>query len=291
MISPMLLKTFCTLAEVGHFTKTAEKLHMTQSGVSQHIRKLEEVIGQPLLVRQGKQFSLTEAGSKLQSEGNEILEALGALKRSVTEDPALEGVVRVMLPGSLGLSLYPLLLEEQVRHPGLKMDVRFAPNASIEQAVAQSDVDFGIMTRQARLPEVRSKAMGMESLRLVTPANVRKVTWERLLSLGFIDHPDGAHHADLLLSEHFPEFEHVSQFMVNGFSNQIGLILDPVSLGLGFTVLPAHAVNAYPQAKSIRVHELPKNVSEPLYLIHHKTRPLAKRIERIVNLVSQWLAE
>ena len=42
MINVTWLRTFCTLAEVGHFTRTAERLYMTQSGVSQHIRKLEE---------------------------------------------------------------------------------------------------------------------------------------------------------------------------------------------------------------------------------------------------------
>ncbi|WP_350608878.1 LysR family transcriptional regulator, partial [Pseudoalteromonas sp. AC40-MNA-CIBAN-0181] len=38
MINITWLRTFCTLFEVGHFTRTAERLHMTQSGVSQHIR-------------------------------------------------------------------------------------------------------------------------------------------------------------------------------------------------------------------------------------------------------------
>ena len=42
MINPILLRSFCTLVEVGHFTRSAERLNMTQSGISQHIRKLEE---------------------------------------------------------------------------------------------------------------------------------------------------------------------------------------------------------------------------------------------------------
>ncbi|MRY60822.1 LysR family transcriptional regulator, partial [Parabacteroides distasonis] len=42
MINPLWLNTFKTLVEVGHFTQTAEKLYMTQPGVSQHIKKLEQ---------------------------------------------------------------------------------------------------------------------------------------------------------------------------------------------------------------------------------------------------------
>lgn len=40
MINLVWLKTFCTLVEVGHFTKTADMLFMTQSGVSQQVKKI-----------------------------------------------------------------------------------------------------------------------------------------------------------------------------------------------------------------------------------------------------------
>ena len=53
MINLSWLKTFCTLADAEHFTKTAELLFMTQSGVSQHIKKLEQQLDTPLLIRDG----------------------------------------------------------------------------------------------------------------------------------------------------------------------------------------------------------------------------------------------
>ena len=79
MINPVLLRSFSMLVETGHFTRTAERLHMTQSGVSQHVRKLEQLLGQDLLVRQGKQFHLTDAGNRLYFEGREILYRLAKL--------------------------------------------------------------------------------------------------------------------------------------------------------------------------------------------------------------------
>ncbi len=87
MINTTWLRTFCTLVEVGHFTRTAERLHMTQSGVSQHVRKLEEQLGAELLVRQGKQFSLSGAGERLYTEAQSILFALSNLEQTVGEDP------------------------------------------------------------------------------------------------------------------------------------------------------------------------------------------------------------
>lgn len=59
MINPTWLKTFCTLADIGYFTQTAELLFMTQSGVSQHIKKFELQLDTLLLIREGKPFSLT----------------------------------------------------------------------------------------------------------------------------------------------------------------------------------------------------------------------------------------
>jgi len=69
MINQQWLHTFITLVEVGHFTQTAEKLYMTQPGVSQHIKKIEEQVGVPLLNRQGKKFELTRAGETLYQFG------------------------------------------------------------------------------------------------------------------------------------------------------------------------------------------------------------------------------
>ncbi len=51
MINPLWLNTFRTLVKVGHFTQTAEKLYMTQPGVSQHIKKLEQACHCDLLSR------------------------------------------------------------------------------------------------------------------------------------------------------------------------------------------------------------------------------------------------
>lgn len=118
MINPLWLRSFCTLVEVKHFTRSAERLHMTQSGVSQHINKLETQLGVPLLIREGKQLTLTDAGERLYGEARHIILALSELEQRIVEDPVYEGDVRLMSPGSVGLKLYPRLLELQGEHQG-----------------------------------------------------------------------------------------------------------------------------------------------------------------------------
>ncbi|MDP5291327.1 LysR family transcriptional regulator [Oceanimonas sp. CHS3-5] len=291
MINPVWLRSFCALVEVGHFTRTAERLHMTQSGVSQHVRKLEDHFGVALLVRQGKGFTLTDAGERLFAEARQILQSLSGLEQRVGFDAPFEGLVRVMSPGSVGLKLYPQLLALQCQHAGLIINYRFAPNASVEQAVAGNSVELGLMTRPSTHEAVQCRAIAEEALLLVTPATMTEPDWLSLLKLGFIDHPDGSHHAGLLLGANFAEFEHVSQFACTGFSNQIGLILAPVSLGLGFTVLPAHAVAAFPQPELIRAHALPHPISETIYAATHRHKPVPSRVNTVQNVAETSLTQ
>ena len=289
MMNITWLRTFCTLAEVGHFTRTAERLHMTQSGVSQHIRKLEEQLDTDLLIRQGKQLSLTNAGEQLYREAGEILQRLSNLEQRIGEDPLYEGLVRLMSPGSVGLKLYPKLLNLQQQYPKLIIDYRFAPNSDIEQALVNHEIDIGFMTDVSEGETVSGKPIAQEALILVTPASIAEPSWEQLIQLGFIDHPDGAHHTGMLLTANYEQFEHINDFDKKGFSNQIGLILEPVSRGIGFTVLPAHAVAAYSKPDLIKSHHLPIAVSETLYLAVGRQRTLANRMLTVIEEVKKWL--
>jgi DNA-binding transcriptional LysR family regulator len=283
MINPVWLRSFCTLVEVGHFTRTAENLNMTQSGVSQHIRKLEEYLDQQLLIREGKGFTLTTTGDRLYHEGQQLLLSLSNLEQQVGLDPSHEGIVRLASPGSVGLKLYPHLLNLQKRYPKLVIEYRFAPNSDIEKMLAEHRVDIGIMTCLSNLSEVSLKVIAEEELLLITPREVIEPSWDQLLALGFIDHPDGAYHASQLLNVNFPEFQHSNQFKRSGFSNQINLILEPVSMGIGFTVLPHHAVEAFKEPGKVNVHRLTHKVSETLYMGTHTNKFTPNRVKTVIS--------
>lgn len=290
MINPVWLRSFCTLVEVGHFTRTAEILNMTQSGVSQHIRKLEEYLGQPLLIRQGKKFTLTSTGDSLYREGQQLMLSLVDLEKRVSLDPAYEGIVKVASPGSVGLKLYPHLLALQKQHPKLVIDYRFAPNGDIEKMLAEHKVDIGLMTCLSTMAEISLKPIAEEILLLVTPSDVLTPDWDQLMALGFIDHPDGAYHAGQLLSANFPEFRNSNQFKRSGFSNQLNLILESVSMGLGFTVLPGHAVGAFEKRDTVKAHPLTNQVSETLYVGTHMNKFTPKRVRTVIAEAEQQLS-
>ncbi|KGJ88459.1 LysR family transcriptional regulator [Colwellia psychrerythraea] len=285
MINLIWLKTFCSLVDIGHFTQTAEKLFMTQSGVSQHIKKLEQQLDTLLLVREGKSFSLTDAGDKLYQQGQVLLKTSEEIESSIKHDDPLIGTVKITTPGSVGLKLYSQLLEVQQRHPTLVIDYMFAPNSSIEQDLTDRKVDIGLLTEQTKSATLLSTSIAVEPLVLVTSKEIEVINWPTLIALGFIDHPDAEHHAQQLLSENYGEFEHITQFERTGFSNQISLILEPVSRGLGFTVLPLHAVNAFHKQDDIAVHFLKHTVNETLYLCQNRLSFENSRTQYIKSLI------
>jgi DNA-binding transcriptional LysR family regulator len=291
MINPLWLKTYCTLVELGHFTHTATALFMTQSGVSQHIQKLEQQLDVALLLREGKSFTLTDAGSRLYQSGKKLLQESDDLATSIKQDDPYIGNIRVSSPGSVGLKLYPQLLDIQQTHPKLSLDYTFAPNNSIETALIDRKIDIGLMTETPKTSKLNSQEIALEPLVLVTSNKVTEVNWQILTTLGFILHPDVEHHANLLLSENFNEFKHIDQFEHKGFSNQISLILEPVSRNIGFTILPLHAVNAFHKPKHIRIQPLAKPVSENLYLCQNKNAFESARNKQLKAIITDFLSE
>jgi DNA-binding transcriptional LysR family regulator len=289
MINQLWLKTFCALVDVGHFTQTADKLFMTQSGVSQHIKKLESQLDTALLIREGKSFSLTNAGFLLHQKGQELLRRSEELENLIQQDEEYEGRVKIASPGSVGLKLYPYLLDIQYTYSKLVIDYIFAPNKNIEQDLVDRKIDLGLMTELSKVASLVSQKIAVEPLVLVTANHVKSIDWQTLLALGFISHPDAAHHGRLLLSENFSEFEHVDQFFHKGFSNQISLIAEPISKGFGFTVLPLHAAKAFHAQHLIKIHALNKPVSESLYLCVNRYSTPANRTKFIKSSVIDYI--
>jgi DNA-binding transcriptional LysR family regulator len=284
------LKTFCTLVDVNHFTQTADKLFMTQSGVSQHIKKLESQLDTALLLREGKSFSVTDAGMKLYEQGRELLQNTEDLAALIKEDEPLIGIVKIASPGSIGLKLYPHLLNIQQSQPKLIIDYIFAPNTQIEKNLLERKIDIGLVTERNQNHSLLYTEIALEPLVLVTAKSITAISWEMLTELGFINHPDAAHHANLLLGNNFSEFERIEQFKHQGFSNQIGLILEPISRGIGFTVLPLHAVNAFHQQEMINLHLLTKPISETLYLCNNRHTYETKRTQHVKSLITSFLS-
>src|ERR1700730_10037879 len=97
MLDLELLRSFVSVVDAGGFTRAGERVHRTQSTVSQQIKRLEDDIGQPLLIRTAKDVAPTEAGERLLSYARRLL-SLAEEARDVVTRPGNEGAVRLGVP-------------------------------------------------------------------------------------------------------------------------------------------------------------------------------------------------
>lgn len=275
------LTTFVTLAREQSFTKTAKVLHMTQPGVSQHVAKLEEHFGVPLVDRDAATFQLTEAGRRLVEHGARLLDEARNLTVQVAADDAHAGVCRFASPGAFGTRMYSFLLGLNKQHRGLVIHYVYRPNPDVIAAVLDDTIDVGFVTVEPTRAELSWEVVDHERLCLVTPRDAEVRGLEDLVRLGFVGHPDGAHHATRLLRANFPGFSGMEQLPLRAFNNQIMRILEPVALGFGFTALPEVAVQAFPQQAAIRTLALAHEVVDPVYAVQRRGRVLPRRFDVI----------
>ena len=282
MLNSIWLKTFTVLAQTRHFTKTAVMLNMTQPGVSQHIKKLEEQVGVPLLSRAGKSFELTRQGELVLEYARQSAQQEADLRKAIEYDEPYQGNIKLACSGSMALFLYQKLLARQQEYPDLSVRLEVAPNNRILQSLLDNSVDMGVMTWAVSQSEITQEEIGAEALCLVVPAD-----WKRevpnlmeLNALGFIDHPDGRHYAERVLTANFPgEEKQINHMRVSGYINQISQILIPVAHGLGFTVLPEKAVSSFGEGSRIKQLHLPVAVRDRLFLTQKAHKKLPKRYE------------
>ncbi len=86
-----LLRVFHEAARQGSFTRAAAELHLTQPGISKHIRELEECCGARLFDRVSKKVLLTQAGEILYRTTSDIFTALAQAQARIHDLRALPG--------------------------------------------------------------------------------------------------------------------------------------------------------------------------------------------------------
>jgi DNA-binding transcriptional LysR family regulator len=122
-LDPELLRAFVAVAEQRSFTRAADALHRTQSGVSMQIRRLEDGLGQPLFRRGRAQVELSPAGESLLGYARRIL-ALNAEATAHLRERAVEGVVRLGVMDDYGTVIVPPLLARfAAAHPRIHVEM------------------------------------------------------------------------------------------------------------------------------------------------------------------------
>lgn len=137
-----VLRTLITAYRLGSFSRAAAQIGRSQSAVSQQIDKLEEQVGEPLFVKQGRGLALTDAGELVLSYAQRILdlndEAVEALRGR-----AVEGVVRFGLPADFAEVWLPAALAYfKQAYPAVRIEAVVDRNRRLLQQLDGGDLDL-----------------------------------------------------------------------------------------------------------------------------------------------------
>ncbi|MFJ1969826.1 LysR substrate-binding domain-containing protein [Streptomyces sp. NPDC087903] len=240
------LQHFVAVAEDRHFTRAAERLMVSQSGLSASIRALERELQTPLFVRTTRRVTLTEAGRALLGEAERILAQVRAAHEAVA---AVQGVLRGTLALGTeqciaGVHVARLLAAFRRQHPDVEIRLRQAGSGALAEEVAAGRLDLAFAVRmQADTDQLRSVPLTDEPMTVLCHPTHRlatagaAVTPDELGGEVFVDfHPDWG-----------PRCMTDAAFAAAGVGRTVALevndvheLLNLVDENLGIAVVPAH---------------------------------------------------
>lgn len=156
---PRDILLFVAAYEERSFTAAAMREAATQSGVSQHIRKLEERFGARLFTRDGGRVSPTPAADRYYLRCLEVLRAHAAARDVLRECSAgLSGEVQVgLMPTVTRCALAPALAAFIDRHPNVSIGVHEGYSGVLTEQVQQGGLDFAVVPGFTGLPGLVSR--------------------------------------------------------------------------------------------------------------------------------------
>lgn len=152
------LQYFIKTAEILHFTKAAELCFVTQSGLSQQIKKLEEELGMPLFIRIGKKVQLTEAGSVFLIHAKQVIENVQSGKQAIDDlNEMIGGELRIGVTYIFGLLVLPIVNLFAKRYPNLKIVVEYGSTEPLEQKLLNNELDLVLVISSKEIKETIQK--------------------------------------------------------------------------------------------------------------------------------------
>ena len=244
-LEPRLLRYFIAVAEERHFSRAAERLHISQPPLSYAIRQLESTLGVQLLERTSRHVALTEAGRVLYREAQALLrqsEAVGTLVQRV--DAGLRGRLRIGFVGSmLYRGLPDLLASMRAALPEVEHVLTELNSHDQLEAVRRGELDLGFIHANPAPGEVRTLDLVAEPFVLCLPdtdplAQRRRVALRALAKHDFIlfaRETSPSYHETVLALCVNAGFHPVIRHEVRHWLSVAAL----VSQGLGVSIVPA----------------------------------------------------
>ncbi|MCB1798703.1 MAG: LysR family transcriptional regulator [Gammaproteobacteria bacterium] len=274
-LSTELLRTFVAVVEADGFLRAAERLHKTQSTVSQQIQRLEEEVGTKLFKPNGRKRALTTAGETFHGYARRIIDLQeNALAAIASPQPA--GQLRLGVSNSLSDGPLPALLTRFARtYPNVQVNVRTGFSAGLVAGFERGEFDAVLVLDE---PGNTRNGVVLESSQMVW-IGPEAFEWDRRqpLPIASFDNPCGFHKAATTALDR----ARIPWRLVYTTSSVTGLIA-AVRAGMAVTVRTPHSLQ---QGTALVQTELvlPELPSLDVLLLRAKAMPLGGALEDMLE--------
>lgn len=140
------LRTFVIVAEEEHLTRASERLNMSQSAASAHVRAVEERLGTELFLRTNRNLELTPIGRLVAQRARELLNQ-EAMFTSFTRElqGKVEGRLVVGTSSAPGTRVGEILLNLLRQNPLIRVDTIARPSSGARQGLMSGEMDVGVL--------------------------------------------------------------------------------------------------------------------------------------------------
>ena len=197
------LKSFVTVAKLGHLTRAAEAVHLSQPAISGQIKALERDFGVELFERTPQGMVLTPAGKRLIAYAETVIGDVQTLRAAARElSTQLTGRLRlgtVLDPAFLKVG--ELIARTFERHPAVELDLRHVVSHEALQCVRTGELDasfyFGVLPQ-----DLAGVALRTMTYRVLAPRalaeGIGAQDWPRIATLPWIVTPERSSHRQLV---------------------------------------------------------------------------------------------
>ncbi len=165
------LRTFVALAQLGNFSRTGERVGLSQSAVSRHIRALEDALSVRLFERLGRRAVLTSAGQTLRTRLEALMREADFLPRVIRDlAEGVRGDVRIGASITAANAILPPLLGAyRRRYPRVALALQPGNSTEVLEGLARGEVDLALVGSDALPPGARVLAEIPDEVLLIAP--------------------------------------------------------------------------------------------------------------------------
>ncbi|MBM7644601.1 DNA-binding transcriptional LysR family regulator [Scopulibacillus daqui] len=285
------LRYFIAIVEEGKISAAAERLHISQPPLSQHLKAMEEELGSTLVIRNGKSIEFTEAGKALYKYALRMTELMEEAKKEVKEvGNGVNGTLTIGTNTHSVIELPEILHRFQKQYPKVTYKIQQNESLHLCQLVRERLVELAMIRLPLHLDDFSMMHLYTEPFYFIT-SKTRKPL-DPQVSLAEIQNYPLILPSTEGLGVHYLILEAFSRFQLRPHiiseCSDISLLMALVSTDFGTSIVPETSLKCF-KGYPIEVYKIPDNMmSASIGLIWLKNHYLSKTAQNFIALLKDY---